>query len=651
MCGICGKLMLDDFSEPIDRGLLLTMMNSIRHRGPDDQGTYFSGPVGLGHLRLSIIDLSSGKQPISNEDGSVWIVFNGEIYNYKELTTRLVNRGHKFRTASDTEVIVHLYEEFGEDCVTKLRGMFSFAIWDDRNKELFVARDRVGIKPLYYHLNSRALIFASEIKAILADPSVSSELDPAALGTFLTYLYTPGEKSAFKNIYKLKPGHCLTVKNGKVSFKQYWDLRFQQQSSTKTLADSMDELVELLGETVRDHMISDVPVGVLLSGGVDSTAMLSFAVEQAGTNMSSFTIGFESDLCTDERPFARMAAEKYGSLHHEMTIAASDFLDFLPKYVWHMEEPVCEPPAIALYYVSKLAKQHGIKVLISGEGGDEAFAGYQNYRNLVWLERIKRALGKMAGPASTAVAAMANINGLGRLAKYAPLMTVPLEEYYLGRTSNPFAYFSQSRAELLTPEFLSQVNLTDPANLCAEYFASAGASNQLNQMLYVDTKTWLPDDLLIKADKMTMANSLELRVPLLDHKILEFAAALPLNYKLKCLTTKYILKKALASRVPKEIRNRKKTGFPVPYVPWLKHDLKDAVWSILMDPRSIQRGYFRRAAVEQLINSNANGHDFSKEIFSLITLELWHRMFVDREELVRPNAIPQLAGLRSEQEL
>jgi asparagine synthase (glutamine-hydrolysing) len=643
--------MLDSRSEPVARGLLQTMMNSIRHRGPDDQGTYFSGPVALGHLRLSIIDLASGKQPISNEDGTVWIVFNGEIYNYKELTAQLVNRGHKFRTASDTEVIVHLYEEFGEDCVTKLRGMFSFAVWDDRNKKLFVARDRVGIKPLYYHLSSKALIFASEIKAILADPSVSSELDRAVLGTFLTYLYTPGEKSAFKNVHKLKPGHHLTVQNGKVSIKQYWDLGFQLQSSTNTLADSMDQLVELLGETVRDHMISDVPVGVLLSGGVDSTAMLSFAVEQGATNISSFTIGFESDLCTDERPFARMAAEKYGSRHHEMTIAAGDFLDFLPKYVWHMEEPVCEPPAIALYYVSKLAKQHGIKVLISGEGGDEAFAGYQNYRNLVWFERIKRVLGKMAGPTSTVVAAMANINALGRLAKYAPLMTVPLDKYYLGRTANPFAYFSQSRTELLTPELLNELNPEAPASLCAEYFALVGESNQLNQMLYVDTKTWLPDDLLIKADKMTMANSLELRVPLLDHKVLEFAAALPMNFKLNGLTTKYILKKALASRVPKEIRNRKKTGFPVPYVAWLKHDLKDTVWSILMDSRSIQRGYFRRAAVEQLIKSNSNGHDYSKEIFSLVILELWHRMFVDGENLARSSEIPEIVGVRSGQEL
>jgi asparagine synthase (glutamine-hydrolysing) len=607
------------------------MMETIRHRGPDDEGMYVSGPVGLGHRRLSIIDLNTGQQPISNEDGTVWVVFNGEIYNYKELTAFLVSKGHHFRTATDTEVLVHLYEEFGQEMLQKLRGMFGFAIWDEKTKTLLIARDRVGIKPIYFHWNGEALVFASEIKAILVDPSISAELDPTALGLFLTYFYPPGEQTLFKGINKLSPGHYLTVENGKLKVAEYWDLRFSRSHAEANVDESLGQLTELLRETVRDHMISDVPVGVLLSGGVDSTAMLSFAVEKADKPVSTFTIGFEGKLCTDERPYARMAAEKYGTQHYEMTIRAEDFLDFLPKYVWHMEEPVCEPPAVALYYVSKLARDHGVKVLISGEGGDEAFAGYQNYRNLVWLENIKRALGPMSGPVSAVAGELGKLGGFKRLGKYAPLMNLPLEEYYYSRTSNPFAFFNQDRDKLCTREFLAALNGNDPAQLTKNCFSAVEGLNDLDRMLYVDTKTWLPDDLLVKADKITMANSLELRVPLLDHRLLEFAASLPANFKLKGFTTKYILKKALSERIPKAIRDRKKTGFPVPYESWIRRDFKDAVWSVLTDPKTVKRGYFRQDAVEGLLRANSNGSNYSKEIFSLLILELWHRTFLDRK--------------------
>jgi asparagine synthase (glutamine-hydrolysing) len=614
------------------RDVLGRMMEAMRHRGPDEDGLYISGPVGLGHRRLSIIDLSTGKQPIGNEDGTVWIVFNGEIYNYKELRASLLQRGHRFRTASDTEVIVHLYEEYGAECVSRLRGMFTFAIWDERTKTLLLARDRVGIKPLYYHLNNEALIFASEVKALLEDPSVTREADPSALATFLTYFYTPGEKTLFKNILKLSPGHYLIAKDGKLSIKQYWDLPFNKSMAGKSLDDCIGQLTELLRETVRDHMISDVPVGVLLSGGVDSTAMLSFAVEETDKDVSTFTIGFEGTLCTDERPFASLAARKYGTKHYEMTITARDFLDCLPKYVWHMEEPVCEPPAIALYYVSKLARQH-VTVLISGEGGDEAFAGYQNYRNLVWLEKIKRALGPLARPASTVAAGLGKVAGFRRFGKYAPLMNLPLGKYYYSRTSNPFSFFNRKRSELCTPEFLASLNDHRPAQEAQNCFAAVDGLNDLDQMLYVDTKAWLPDDLLIKADKMTMANSLELRVPLLDHQVLEFAASLPPSFKLHGLTTKYILKKALTQRIPQQIRDRKKTGFPVPYQSWIRNDFKDTVWAVLTDPKTVRRRYFRPGAVEGLLKENSGGTDYSPEIFSLLTLELWHRTFLDREQV------------------
>jgi len=634
MCGICGKLILNDPAALVGRDLLWAMMEAIHHRGPDDDGMYISGPIALGHKRLSIIDLNSGKQPISNEDGTVWVVFNGEIYNYKELTSLLVSKGHQFRTVTDTEVLVHLYEEYGDELLGKLRGMFGFAIWDEKTKTLLVARDRVGIKPIYFHWDNKALIFASEIKAILADPSVTAELDPAALSTFLTYFYSPGEKTLFKDIYKLSPGHYLTVKNGELKINQYWDLRFDALGTTTDWDDSINQLTELLGNSVREHMISDVPVGILLSGGVDSTAMLSFAVEHADKPVSTFTIGFEGNLCTDERPYATIAADKYRTQHYEMTIKSEDFLDFLPKYVWHMEEPICEPPAIALYYVSKLARDNNVKVLISGEGGDEAFAGYQNYRNLVWLEVVKRALGPFASTVSALVGKLGSIETFRRVQKYAPLMNMPMEKYYYTRTSDPFQFFNRNKGALFTKDFLQTMNGNNPARLSEQYFAAVAGRNDLDRMLYVDTKTWLPDDLLIKADKMTMANSLELRVPLLDHRLLEFAATMPAKYKVHGFTTKYILKKALSKRVPDEILRRKKTGFPIPYQAWLKSELKDFVWSILGDQRTMQRGYFQRNAIEGLLIQNMNQQDRSKEIFSLAILELWHREFIDRERVL-----------------
>jgi asparagine synthase (glutamine-hydrolysing) len=631
MCGICGKLVASDPTARVGRDLIASMMEPIRHRGPDDEGIYVSGPVGLGHRRLSIIDLNTGQQPISNEDGTIWVVFNGEIYNYKELTAFLVSKGHQFRTATDTEVLVHLYEEFGEEMLPKLRGMFGFAIWDDKAKTLLLARDRLGIKPIYYHWDNQALLFASEVKAILADPSVAANVDPAGLLTFLTYFYSPGEKTLFKGINKLAPGHYLTVKNGELKITQYWDLSYEKPTHPANLNESMSQLTELLRDTVRQHMISDVPVGVLLSGGVDSTAMLSFAVEQTDKPVSTFTIGFDGNLCTDERPYAKLAADKYGTRHYEMSIRSEDFLDFLPKYVWHMEEPVCEPPAVALYYVSKLARDNNVKVLISGEGGDEAFAGYQNYRNLVWLERIKRMLGPLARPASAFAQGLGSLGPFRRLRKYAPLMAMPLEKYYYSRTSSPFQYFNRKQKSLLTGDFLQSLNGNSPAQTAERYFATVAGCADLDRMLYVDSKTWLPDDLLIKADKMTMANSVELRVPLLDHKVLEFAAALPASSKLRGFTMKYILKKALTERVPAAIRNRRKTGFPVPYEDWLRKDLKQTVWAVLSDPKAVQRGYFRQDAVEGLLKANSNGSNYSPEIFSLLALELWHRTFLDRE--------------------
>jgi len=629
VCGICGKLNFDREAN-VSPALLKRMADAIEHRGPDDEGYYASGPVGLGFRRLSIIDLHTGHQPISNEDGSVWIIFNGEIYNFQELREQLLAKGHDFRSKTDTEVIVHLYEEYGPDCVSYLRGMFAFAIWDERKQLLLLARDRVGIKPLYYWKGPKSLIFGSEIKAILADPDCSPEIDPRVIDRFLSFYFLPGEETLHKDLFKLAPGCYMVVENGNLKITQYWDLDFSPKPIS--IAQAKEQLLALLEECVRMHMIADVPVAFLLSGGVDSTAMLGFAAGKTDHKLRSFTLGFSEPGIIDERPYARLAAKTYGAEHHEMTISARDFSDFLPNFAWHMEEPVCEPQAIALYYVSRMAKQYAT-VLISGEGGDEAFAGYPNYRNLLLYERAKRALGPLKGLAAKGLTAFNSVVRSARISKYENLMPYEFEDYYFSRTSTPTYYFSQMGKQLYTPDFYAHLDRLFSLEPASRFIRRVKGQGMVNQMLYMDTKTSLPDDLLLKADKMTMANSLELRVPLLDHKMLEFAASLPESLKVRGLTTKYIFKEALAQRVPQEILHRKKAGFPVPYAMWLRTDLKDWVRSVVLDSRSLSRGYFRRETLEHLLERDAKFQDHPKEVLSLVSLELWHRAFTGRQSL------------------
>ncbi len=632
MCGICGKLNLDG-QTGVPVSLLKSMADTIEHRGPDDEGYHASGPAGLGFRRLSIIDLSTGHQPISNEDGTVWIVFNGEIYNYQELRAFLIGRGHKFTTKTDTEVIVHLYEEFGVGCLEKLRGMFAFAIWDQRDRSLLLARDRVGIKPLYYWTSGKSIVFGSEIKAILADPEVRAEIYPEMVDRFLTFFYLPGEQTLIRDLQKVAPGSYLLIKDGKVTSKQYWDLNFQPVSQNFEAAKK--KLIEILEESVQLHMISDVPVGFLLSGGVDSTAMLGFAVGKTDKKLSSFTLGFDSPGIADERPYATLAAKRYGSDHHELTIDSKQFADFLPKYTWHMEEPVCEPTAVALYYVTRLAKDY-VKVLISGEGGDEAFAGYPNYRNLLWLERAKSLLGPLKGAAASGLSALRTMTGSNRMEKYASLMNIPFESYYYSRISNPGVFFVEQNARLYTSDYLHTVNKNLSLLPVSRYLSKNQSNGYVNRMLYVDTKTSLPDDLLLKADKMTMANSIELRVPLLDHKLLEFAATLPESFKVHGFVTKYIAKQALRTRVPQEILDRKKVGFPVPYAKWLRTELSSWVKEVLFDRETKSRGYFNQECVEYLVQQNVETGNFSKEVLSLVALELWHREFLTPKNVPVP---------------
>jgi asparagine synthase (glutamine-hydrolysing) len=605
------------------------MMDLIAHRGPDGEGRYVSGPVGLGHRRLSIIDLSpAGKQPMSNDDKTVFVIYNGEIYNFYELRGQLVSKGYVFRSKTDTEVLVHGYEEWGMDgLVSRIQGMFAFAIWDARTQRLFIARDRVGIKPLYYTSTEKAFLFASEIKSLLVDPSVVCRMSARAIDRFLTYYYLPGNETLFEDIHKLDPGHYLTVIDGHITKRRYWDFRFEVSSRWNRFDEAVEAVQELLQRSVKNHMISDVPVGVLLSGGVDSTGVLRYAVEQTGRQIQTFTVGFEGEQFSDERPYASLAARRYGSLHQDITMSAKEFLGLLPKYIWHMEEPVCEPPAIALYLVSCLARESSVKVLLSGEGGDEAFGGYQTYRNLLVLEALKSAFGPAKGLLRFALQALSRV-GWKRFGRYAALVDSSVSQYYFSRTSTPDTPFNRLKPILYTKEFVSTLEEEKPEVVTHHLFDHVNSQMLLNSLLYVDSKTWLPDDLLIKADKMTMAASVELRVPLLDIQILEFAASLPPHFKVRGLATKRILKAALEDSVPHDILHRKKTGFPVPYDRWLRNELKDFVSETVLNTKSALNGYFTKEGLAQLLQNNQRGLGCSQEIFCLLILELLSQQFL-----------------------
>ena len=570
---------------------------------------------------------------MSNEDGSVWVTFNGEIYNFGKLVGELAVRGHVFKSKTDTEVLTHGYEEWGmEGLLSRIQGMFAFAIWDERKRTLLLARDRVGIKPLYYTDTGKAFLFASEIKSLLADPSVVCRMSARAIDRFLTYYYLPGNETLFEGIYKLDPGHYLTVRKDRITKHQYWDLHFEISPRWTRFDEAVEALQELLQRSVKDHMISDVPVGVLLSGGVDSTGVLRYAVEQSDQQIRTFTVGFEGEEFSDERPYAALAAQRYGSLHQDITMSAKDFFDLLPKYVWHMEEPVCEPPAIALYLVSRLARESSVKVLLSGEGGDEAFGGYQNYRNLLLLEGLKSAFGPAKGLLRLGLQALGQV-GWKRVGRYSSLVDLPLSEYYLSRTATPDTPFNRLKPILYKKDFADALGAGASEAPTHDLFERFDVQSPLNRMLYVDTKTWLPDDLLIKADKMTMAASVELRVPLLDLEVLEFAASLPPRFKVRGTATKRILKAALEGSVPRAILNRKRTGFPVPYEGWLKKELKEFVSETILNQNSALNGYFTTNGLTKLLQTHQQGEGGSQEVFCLLVLELLSQQFVSDRSL------------------
>ncbi len=623
MCGIAGQIHVDGTSlGPADERTLDRMLDRIVHRGPDDEGKLVDGPLAMGMRRLSIIDLQDGQQPIFDESGKIGIVFNGEIYNYRELRVDLMKRGHQFRTNSDTEVVVHLYEEMGADCVHALRGMFGFAIWDRRTQELFIARDRLGVKPLYFATRGKKLLFASEIKSILADPSVQPELDHRSLSEYLSLKYVPSPRTMFAGIESLPPGHSMRVSRDGYTVQRYWDIRFQEQASGKSDDEYVDELLHLLRESVRLRLRSDVPFGAFLSGGVDSSTIVALMSEAMSEPVKTFSVGFDGGDEPDELPFANEVATRFGCEHHTLTVNANDFLEHAENVLWHLDQPIADQATVATHMVAKLARQH-VKMVLSGEGGDELFAGYARYggeQYSPWSSMlpsfsgpiIRRAVSHMPGMrrAKIAINALTIKDEAQRFANWFPLLS------------------DDSKAMLLDGPMLECSE--GAASVFAKQLSATNAKLPLNRMLYVDSKLWLPDYLLLRGDKLTMANSLEARVPLLDHKLVEFAASLPTRMKLRGKTRKWLLKEAAGRLLPRSIIHRKKQGFPIPIEKWLRVEARPLMRDLLAQNTLQQRGLFDPSFVNQLMNQHESGYaDHATELWGLMSIEMWMRRFID----------------------
>jgi asparagine synthase (glutamine-hydrolysing) len=624
VCGIAGKFLFDP-AAPVDRDVIVAMTDIMSHRGPDARGFYFDAGIGLGHRRLSIIDLATGDQPLANEDRTIWVVFNGEIYNFREIRRELEARGHLFRTHSDTEVIVHGYEEWGEAAVERFRGMFAFALWDRRARRLLLARDRLGVKPLYYAvLPGSGLVFGSEIKSLLSDPAVSRAWNPEALDAYLTLEYIPGPATIFTQVRKLPAGHLLIAEQGRVQVRQYWDLTFTGNGDPRREVEYLERLDALLRESVRLRLISDVPLGAFLSGGIDSTTVVAYMMEASETPVLTCSVGF-AEKAYDELAHARLVAQHLGCRHHEHVVDPQ-VADLLPRLVWHFDEPFGDPSAVPTYYVSKAARER-VTVALSGDGGDELWAGYHRH----FVERWEARARALVGPIGSRM--------LGWLAHGLPLRLKgagALRHLALSREEacarkHVYRLFDQAwKRRIYTSDFADATRDADPLSSFRAAYAACPSPDPLDRALYVDVKTYLVDDILTKVDRMSMAVSLETREPLLDHRLLEFSATVPASLKIHGGATKYLLRRLLAGRIPRDILARPKQGFEPPTGEWLRGPLAAITADLLHDRRFRDRGIFEHRAVTAMWEEHRRGRgDHRERLWMLLMLELWFRQFID----------------------
>lgn len=628
MCGITGFAGLQDLQ------LLKRMTAALVHRGPDDEGFYSDEHVSLGMRRLSIIDLEGGHQPIHNEDKTIWVVFNGEIYNFKELREELTQKGHAFYTKTDTEVIVHLYEEFGEDCVHHLRGMFAFALWDKNREQLLLARDRIGIKPLHYISYHGKLLFASEIKSLLEFKAYQKEIDLQALFHFLTFLYIPSPYTIFQGIQKLPPGHLLVYRKGEIAIKEYWDLAFPdiRAARGKRQEEYCEMTRQLLRESVKLHLVSDVPLGVFLSGGLDSSTIVALMADLSSAPIKTFSIGYgEEAKSYNELEYARLIAKRFGTEHYEF-ILKPDIVEVLPKLVWHLDEPFADSSLIPTFLVSQAARKH-VTVALTGIGGDEAFGGYPRYLGAMLAssyEKIPRWVRKSFAQAIDFLPESTQSRNLaGWTKRFIKGGLLSQRDRYLSWVS----FFDEAGLRaLLTKSLIAELEKVDPWDHHRNLYENSNAPDRIGKILYLDVKTYLADDLLMIGDKMSMADSLELRVPFCDHKLMEFAAKIPGELKFKGLRLKSLFKKAMAGLLPQEILIRKKQGFMVPLAPWFQKDLKGFTLDLLSESNIQKRGYFNPNYIHWMLDQHYTGkQNLTDQIFALLTLELWHRIYMDGE--------------------
>jgi asparagine synthase (glutamine-hydrolysing) len=626
MCGITGFIEKDRDASPEEREILLDKMcKIITHRGPDEQGLTVEGRAALGMRRLSIIDLTGGQQPIYSEDGSKFIVFNGEIYNYRELKQELEAKGYKFKTNSDTETIIHAFEEYGPDCVHQLRGMFAFAIWDKKDESLFIARDRVGKKPLFYSLLPNGnFVFGSELKSIITHGEISRDIDYSALDAYLTFGYVPEEFCIFRGVEKLLPGHFLIFKDGRIKSEQFWDFKYEEITEIRSEEDYKTELLEKIKDAVKVRLISEVPLGAFLSGGVDSSAIVGLMSQILDKPVKTFSIGFNEDTF-NELKYARLAAKHFNTEHHEF-IVTPDLVETVDELVWHFDEPFSDPSAMPTYMVSKMARDY-VTVVLSGDGGDELFAGYTRYlidKKRSGLGNLPRVLRKgLMQPLSEALPHRT------RGKNFLYNTSLDAVDRYIDSISQ---FGKLKKNSLYTEKFKAKLRNGENAEALYQQIAnSISTGNPIDNLLYLDSKTYLPSDILTKVDRMSMATSLEARVPLLDQDLIDFVTQkIPTSLKLKGDVTKYIFKKSLEGLVPKEILYREKQGFGVPIGEWINSQLKEKIHDTLSEKKTLERGYFEPKYIKLLLDEHSTGRrDHAHPLWVLWMLELWHRRFVD----------------------